>query len=53
MSARIQEIASVLTVELPSAGRGLASTRTWAIAAIVILVLVALGWWSTTRDRRR
>lgn len=52
MTAGIQEMATVLTVELPSAGRGLASTCTWAIAAIVLAVLIALGWWSTTRDRR-
>lgn len=53
MTTRGPEVASLLTVGLPSAGSGLASARTWAIAVIAILVLVALGWWTTTTDRRR
>ena len=53
MTTRGPEVASLLTVGLPSAGPGLGSARTWVMALIVILVLVALGWWSTTRDRRR
>ena len=35
------------------AGPGLGSATSWAIALVVVLLLLALGWWSTTRGRRR
>jgi len=27
------------------------SATSWAIALVVVLLLFALGWWSTTRGR--
>ena len=35
------------------AGPGLGSATSWAIALVVVLLLLALGWLSTTRSRRR
>ena len=35
------------------AGPGLGSATSWTIALGVVLLLLALGWWSTTRGRRR
>ncbi|HEU4512848.1 MAG TPA: hypothetical protein VFR87_07065 [Nocardioidaceae bacterium] len=35
------------------AGPGLGSVASWAIALVAVLLLLALGWWSTTRGRRR
>lgn len=35
------------------AASGLGSVTSWAIALVVVLLLLALGWWSTTRSRRR
>ena len=35
------------------AGPGLGSATSWAIALVVVLLLLALGWWGTTRGRRR
>ena len=35
------------------AGSGLGSATSWAIALVVVLFLLAVGWWSTTRGRRR
>ena len=37
---------------MEGAGPGLGSATSWAIALVVVLRL-ALGWWSTTRGRRR
>lgn len=35
------------------AGSGLGSATSWAIALVVVLLLLAVGWWSNTRGRRR
>ena len=35
------------------AGPGLGSATSWANARVVVLLLLALGWWGTTRGRRR
>lgn len=38
---------------VPGTGAGLASFTSWGIAAVVVLLLVAVGWWSRTRARRK
>jgi hypothetical protein len=35
------------------AGSGLGSAASWLIGTVVVLLLLVLGWWSTTRGRRR
>lgn len=35
------------------AGAGIRSITGWVIAVLVVLLLAAIGWWSTTRGRRR
>lgn len=34
-------------------GSGLGSATGWLIGTVVVLLLVLVGWWSTTRERRR
>lgn len=53
MTRSISDVRTPVSVELTGAGAGLPSIGGWLIAIAAMVLLLGIGWWSTTRGRRR